>query len=77
MTDYTTMTNDELADAGRDWFAEVESRIPASSNAHKVAALLLVQKAHGLLNLVLTWAVEGGDVAPGAGQRSGGDPKVP
>lgn len=48
MTDFSTLTNDELKEAGQAWFAVVESRVEA---ANYPRVLKIVKAAHNALNV--------------------------
>ncbi len=69
--DFTTLTDDELADAGAAWFREVERRIAASTHPQKDELAYLTHAAHRKMNRVHRKIVETGDVQP----FSGGIPK--
>lgn len=53
--DFSTLSNDELKEAGQAWFAEVESRV-AAANYPRV--LKIVKTAHAALNVGAAFLVD-------------------
>lgn len=64
MTDLSTLSHDELKEAGQAWFAEVESRLQAA-NRHR--ALRIVKSAHAALNVGASLLVDDGEITALAG----------
>ena len=69
--DFSNLTDDEFADAGAAFFAELEARVAASDHDKKEEITHLVAVAHRQLNRVRNLAVGSGHVQP----FSGGTPK--
>lgn len=69
--DFTGLTDNELADAGAAWFAEVESRINQSVHPAAEEVAYLTRTAHRKMNRVRRKLVDGEVIQP----FSGGIPK--
>lgn len=63
MADLSGLTNDELAQAGRDFLVETETRIAASNHPHKTKMTILVGGAHVLLQRAAKLDINSGGIS--------------